>query len=85
MVNMISQSMMNALGTLVSDVPYYVTMVELDCDQYFIILGKSHFYFVDSSLRDHTADAPGRTFAYADLLKVKCDRRRPNLLQLILR
>ena len=77
--------MMNALGTLVSDVPYYVTMVELDCDQYFIILGKSSFYFVDSSLRDHTPDTPGRTFAYADLIKVKCDRRRPNLLQLVLR
>ena len=57
MATQISQSVVNALGKLVQDVPYYVTMAEVDQEQYFIILGKNQFYFVDSSLRESTDDS----------------------------
>ena len=84
MAKQISNSVVNALGMLVDDVPYYVTMVDVEQEQYFIILGKTKFYFVDSNLRESTDDS-ARAFKYSCVEKIRCDRKRRNLLQLILR
>ena len=83
MATQISQSVVNALEKLVGERPYYVTMAEVEQDAYFIILGKKQFYFVDSSLRESTDDTAD-CFKYSWIQKIRCDRKRRNLLQLVI-
>ena len=51
MSSQISESVIKALHKLVGETPYFVTLVELESDQKFMILGQQKVFFVDNSLR----------------------------------
>ena len=62
MATHISSSVVKALGKLVGDTPYYVTMAEVLQQESFIILGRQKFYKVDVTLRNSEKEDEGRLF-----------------------
>ena len=43
--------MVKALGKLVGETPYFITLIEMDYVQKYMILGKKKIFLVDDSLR----------------------------------
>ena len=68
------------------ETPYFVTMVELDGDQKFIILGQENVFFVDNSLRKNPSNMPSSAgteeFKYSDIKKIKYYRNHRNFFKL---
>ena len=83
MSSQISQSVIKALQKLVGETPYFVTMVELESDQKFMILGQQQVFFVDNSLRKNaTAGQALDDFHYRDIKKIKYYRSHRNFFKL---
>ena len=77
--------MIKALEKLVGETPYFVTMVELDSDQKFMILGEMTVFFVDNSLRNNPnsmAQTSTDNFKYSAIKKIKYYKSHRNFFKL---
>lgn len=72
--------MIKALQKLVGETPYYVTMVEVESDSKFMILGQTKVFFVDNSLRLTGSDK--ENFEYKDIDDVSYYTPYPNFFRL---
>lgn len=75
--------MIKALQKLVGETPYYVTLVEVDSDRKFLILGQTTVYFVDNSLR--MTGSGNEDFPYSHIEDVSYYNPFPNFFKLKLR
>ena len=85
MSSQISKSVIKALEKLVGETPYFVTMVELDSDQKFMILGEMTVFFVDNSLRNNPnsmAQTSTDNFKYSAIKKIKYYKSHRNFFKL---
>ena len=76
--------MIKALHKLVGETPYFVTLVELESDQKFMILGQQKVFFVDNSLRKNANQGTSDDFEYRDIKKIKYFKSHRNFFQLVL-
>lgn len=75
--------MIKALQKLVGETPYFVTMVELESDRKFMILGQNKVFFVDNSLRRPANQASGGDdFDYSSIKRIRYWRSHENFIKL---
>ena len=75
--------MIKALLKLVGETAYDVTMVEVDSDRKFLILGQTTVFFVDNSLR--MTGSGSEDFAYSEIEDVSYYNPFPSFFKLKLR
>ena len=79
MTSQISHSVVKALSKLVNETPYFVTLIELEFVQKFMILGKSTIFFVDDSLRlTNNAEDGLSKIRYQEIKKIKVFKSHRN-------
>ena len=83
----ISKSVIKALTKLINETPYFVTMVEVNSDQRFMILGQRSVFFVDNSLRNssQTNSIGEKPLKYEQIEKIQYFRSHPNIIKIMLR
>lgn len=74
--------MIKALQKLVGETPYYVTMVEVESDRKFLILGQTTVFFVDNSLRMSGSGGGDDDFPYGRIQDVSYYTPFPNFFKL---